>query len=61
VSNIDGLGRPHGRALLESAVAIDADLIVIGGYGHTRAAELVFGGVTNDLAAACPIPLLLSH
>lgn len=38
-----------------------ADLIVAGGYGHTRIRELVFGGVTRSLIAGCPVPCLLSH
>lgn len=38
-----------------------ADLIVAGGYGHTRIRELVFGGVTRSLIAGGPLPCLLSH
>ena len=38
-----------------------ADLIVAGGYGHTRIRELVFGGVTRSLIASSPLPCLLSH
>jgi nucleotide-binding universal stress UspA family protein len=38
-----------------------ADLIVAGGYGHTRIRELVFGGVTRSLIASGPVPCLLSH
>lgn len=38
-----------------------ADLIVCGAYGHARTREWVFGGVTSDLLADCPICCLLSH
>jgi len=38
-----------------------ADLIVAGGYGHTRIRELVFGGVTRSLIGSSPLPCLLSH
>ncbi len=38
-----------------------ADLIVAGGYGHTRLGEWIFGGVTNDLLTRSPICCLLSH
>ena len=38
-----------------------SDLIVAGGYGHTRIRELVFGGVTRSLIINCPVATLLSH
>jgi nucleotide-binding universal stress UspA family protein len=37
------------------------DLIVAGGYGHSRLGEWVFGGVTNALINDSPVPVLLSH
>jgi nucleotide-binding universal stress UspA family protein len=39
----------------------EADLIVAGGYGHSRLREWVFGGVTRELLARSPIPCLFSH
>ncbi|HEX3400407.1 MAG TPA: universal stress protein [Acetobacteraceae bacterium] len=50
-----------GEALLSYAADIAADLIVAGGYGHSRARELVFGGVTRTLIAEMTAPVLLSH
>jgi nucleotide-binding universal stress UspA family protein len=38
-----------------------ADLIVSGGYGHSRMREWVFGGVTRDLLRHSPKCCLLSH
>jgi nucleotide-binding universal stress UspA family protein len=38
-----------------------ADLIVVGGYGHNRLGEWLFGGVTEELFHACPVCCLLSH
>lgn len=61
VENLDGLGRTPASRLLEAAHAIDADMIVMGGYGHARAAEWLLGGVTSDLAEGADIPLLMSH
>jgi nucleotide-binding universal stress UspA family protein len=43
------------------AQAIDADLIVAGGYGHSRLGEWVFGGVTYDLLHSPERFVLLSH
>ncbi|EJW13561.1 Universal stress protein, UspA [Rhodovulum sp. PH10] len=37
------------------------DLIVAGGYGHSRLGEWIFGGVTRGLIADSPICSLLSH
>lgn len=38
-----------------------ADLLVTGAYGHSRLGEWMFGGVTQELLAACPICCLMSH
>lgn len=61
VMNLDGFGRPAGERLLEAARDAGADLIVMGGYGHARAAEWLLGGVTHDMIAMAHIPLLMSH
>ncbi len=49
------------NTLLSYAADIGADLIVCGGYGHSRARELVFGGVTRQLLGEMTVPVLLSH
>jgi nucleotide-binding universal stress UspA family protein len=59
--NIDGMGQGAETALLDEARALEADLIVMGGYGHSRLREFVFGGVTRALSRTPPIPVLLSH
>jgi len=48
-------------ALLVAARDVGADLIVMGGYGHARATEFIFGGVTRILSRSSPIPLLMAH
>jgi nucleotide-binding universal stress UspA family protein len=50
-----------GEVLLSYAADVGADLIVAGAYGHSRARELVFGGVTRTLIAEMTAPVLLSH
>ena len=50
-----------GEALLSYAADIGADLIIAGAYGHSRARELVFGGVTRTLIAEMTAPVLFSH
>jgi nucleotide-binding universal stress UspA family protein len=48
-------------ALLSYASDIGADLLVVGGYGHSRARELVLGGVSRALLQRMTVPLLMSH
>jgi nucleotide-binding universal stress UspA family protein len=55
---------PHGRlvdAMLARARQIDADLVVMGAYGHARWAEHVLGGATRDMLSSMTIPVLMSH
>lgn len=47
--------------LLNYAADIGADLLVVGGYGHSRAREFVLGGVTRSLLATMTLPVLMSH
>lgn len=47
--------------LLSHAADMNADLIVMGGYGHTRAYELVLGGVTRTMLGSMTVPVLMSH
>lgn len=53
--------KDHGRAVLDAAHALDADLIVIGAWGHSRITELVLGGVTRHLFQNSDLPLLVAH
>jgi nucleotide-binding universal stress UspA family protein len=50
-----------GSEILELARDENADLIVAGGYGHSRLGEWIFGGVTHELLASSPVCCLLSH
>jgi nucleotide-binding universal stress UspA family protein len=57
-------GRARAEALIEECSKLGADLVVMGGYGHARLQEIVFGGVTRALigdATAPPLPLLMAH
>ncbi|HEY0063628.1 MAG TPA: universal stress protein [Telluria sp.] len=50
-----------GDALLSLAADQQSDLIVMGGYGHTRLRELLLGGVTETVLNAMTAPVLMAH
>lgn len=50
-----------GAALLEQAARLDADLLVMGGYGHSRMRELILGGVTRHVLGHARLPVLMAH
>lgn len=47
--------------LLNAAADRGADLVVVGGYGHSRLREMVLGGVTRGLLRQMTVPVLFSH
>ena len=50
-----------GEAILTRASQLGAELVVAGGYGHTRLGEWAFGGVTRSLLSQERCFVLLSH
>lgn len=54
--------RPQiGAALLSESKAHNADLLVMGCYGHSRLSEFVLGGATRHVLEKASIPILMSH
>jgi nucleotide-binding universal stress UspA family protein len=58
---IDAGGRPVGEVLLDAASGGGADLLVLGGYGHSRLLQMFAGGVTKHVVAHATLPLFLVH
>lgn len=55
-------GKRGAAATLQTFTAQrGADLLVVGGYGHSRTREFVLGGVTRDLIGHQQVPILLVH
>jgi nucleotide-binding universal stress UspA family protein len=54
------LSATSGR-IKEMAYNCDADLLIMGAYGHSRVREFVLGGVTRDVLADCALPVLMFH
>ena len=61
VDHLKSGGLGIGDVLLNHASDRNADLIVMGCYGHTRLRELVLGGATRTLLQTTPVPLLMAH
>ena len=54
-------GIPDSDALLSYACDVSADLLVLGGYGHSPLRERMWGGVTRDVLRHMTLPVLMSH
>lgn len=49
------------NAILSLAADSSTDLIVMGGYGHSRLREFILGGVTRGILKSLTVPALISH
>ena len=61
VHRISGGNIDVGDALLSHAADSGADLMVMGGYGHSRLREFVLGGATRSIFESMTVPVLMSH
>lgn len=50
-----------GELLLSRAFDLQADLLVMGCYGHSRAREWVLGGVSRTILKSMTLPVLMAH
>jgi nucleotide-binding universal stress UspA family protein len=56
------LGRETiGAMLNRHAEQSGADILVMGGFGHSRFREFLFGGVTVELTETASVPLLMAY
>lgn len=61
LDEVDAAGRKIGAVLEAQVEACNADLLVMGAYGHSRLREFVLGGATRSMLERAPVPVLLSH
>lgn len=54
-------GRTVSEQLRDAIRDHRADMLVMGGYGHSRLSELIFGGATRFMLQSMPVPVLISH
>ncbi|GAA3958423.1 universal stress protein [Allohahella marinimesophila] len=59
--NLETDGLSVSETLKAYADTIDADLIVMGAYGHSRLREWLLGGTTREMLKGCRKPILMSH
>ena len=61
VRRLSSGGEDVGRLLLSQAAAFDADLVVMGAYGHSHLSQWVFGSVTRTVLREAGVPVLMSR
>ncbi len=54
-------GDSVSTAILNEVSDQGTDLVVMGGYGHSRLREMVLGGVTREILATMTVPVLMAH
>lgn len=50
-----------GEMILSYAEKVDADMLVMGFYGHSRLREIIWGGATRHVLAHSHLPLFMAH
>ena len=61
IERIKSGDRPVADLLLANVASEAFGYIVMGGFGHRRFAEALFGGVTRTMLTKSPIPVFLTH
>lgn len=61
MEQVDLGDRRIGQALQHEALAKEADLLVMGAYGHSRLREFILGGATREVLDNPRLPVLMSH
>ncbi len=54
-------GKDTGDMLRRTAGDLGSDLMVMGGFGHSRLRERIFGGTTTNMMKNLAVPVLMAH
>lgn len=54
-------GKPIAMALQDAALAEGAQLLAMGGFGHSRLRDFILGGATKGVFGDLRMPVLLAH
>lgn len=58
---ISDVSKPQGIAVLETATALGADLLIKGGYTQSRLRQFIFGSATGQILAEADLPIFMAH
>jgi nucleotide-binding universal stress UspA family protein len=61
IQSLSDAERTPVALLLDAAAKANCGMLVMGGYGHTRLREAVFGGFTRAVLETAPLPVLMAH
>ena len=61
VRRVKPVGANPVDTMLQAAARERADLLVMGGYSHSRMREVVFGGFTRRVLESADLPVLIAH
>ena len=61
VNRVDAAGWSIGDSLTREIASRNADLLVMGAYGHSRFREFILGGATRSMLSKPLLPILFSH
>jgi nucleotide-binding universal stress UspA family protein len=50
-----------GLSIQQAALELGADILVMGGFGHSRLRDFVLGGATDGVLHEPLLPVLMSH
>jgi nucleotide-binding universal stress UspA family protein len=53
--------RGTGKAIADHAASVRAEMVVMGGYAHSRLRQMVLGGTTTTMLQYSSVPILMSH
>lgn len=61
VDRVPSEGHPVADVLRRRAMDFDAEMLVMGAYGHSRFRERLLGGVTRSMLDEVPLPLFMAR
>jgi nucleotide-binding universal stress UspA family protein len=61
VDTVDAADRGIGEVLEAYVTSRNADVLVMGAYGHSRIREFILGGATRSTLSQPPLPIVFSH
>ena len=59
--SVAAIDKPVGDSILQAAAECQPDLLVLGGYAHSRLRQTFFGSVTRHVISHAAVPLFLVH